>query len=143
MHEPSIEDPEIECFAQHREDMDFEGLLNPVRGVGEPSLEDTMLESFAQIGYDVDFDELVEQAEAILDPVPESQAECGEIIELPFPHHILQQLSFPSRFLRVNGLDPFMCGLGGQVWPWGGKRITSCSKLVFKEDGQGAFITVS
>ena len=30
--------------------MDFEGLLEPAKGVGEPSLEDTVLESFAQIG---------------------------------------------------------------------------------------------
>ena len=37
--------------------MDFEGLLEPVRGVSEPSLEDTVPESFAQLGYDVDFDD--------------------------------------------------------------------------------------
>jgi hypothetical protein len=60
MHEHSIEDPEMECFAQHGEDMDFKGLLELARGVGEPSLEDIVLESFAQLGYDVDFEELVE-----------------------------------------------------------------------------------
>jgi hypothetical protein len=65
--------------------MDCEGLHEPARGVGEPSLEDTVLESFAQLGYEVDFDELVEQAEAILDPVPELQPECGETTELSFP----------------------------------------------------------
>jgi hypothetical protein len=72
MHGPSIEDPEMECFAQHGEDMDYKGFLELARGVGEPSLEDTMLENFAQLGYDVDFDELVKQAEAILDLVLES-----------------------------------------------------------------------
>jgi hypothetical protein len=73
MHEPSIADPEMECFAQHGEDMDYEGVLELARGIGEPSLEDTVLKSFAQLGYDVDSDELVEQAKAILDPVPELQ----------------------------------------------------------------------
>ena len=85
MHEPSIEDPKIECFAQCGGDMDLDRLLEPARGVGEPSMEDTMLESFAQLGYDVDFDELVEFAEAILGPISEMQQECGEIIELSFP----------------------------------------------------------
>jgi hypothetical protein len=82
MHEPSIEDLEMECFAQHREDMDYKGFLEPAKGVGEPSLKDIVLESFAQLGYDVDWDELVEQAEAILDPIPELQSECGKTIKL-------------------------------------------------------------
>jgi hypothetical protein len=111
MHEPSIEDPEIECFAQHREDMDFEGLLKPVKGVGEPSLEDTMLESFAQLGYNVDFDELVEQAKAILDPCPESQAECGEITELPFPTPYSSAVELPELISGSKWVGPI------HVWP--------------------------
>jgi hypothetical protein len=111
MHEHSIEDPEMECFAQHREDMDFEGLLEPVRGVGEPSLKDTMLESFAQLGYDVDFDELVEQAKAILDPCPESQAECGEITELPFPTPYSSAVELPELIFGSKWVGPI------HVWP--------------------------
>jgi hypothetical protein len=68
MHEPSMEDPEIECFARCGGDMDFDRNLKPTKSVGKPCLEDTMLESFAQLGYDVDFDELVELGKAILDP---------------------------------------------------------------------------
>jgi hypothetical protein len=44
-----------------------------------------VLESFAQLGYDVDFDELVELAKAILDPISETQPECGETTKLSFP----------------------------------------------------------
>ena len=90
MHEPSIEDPKIECFTQHGGDMDFEWLLEPAWGVGQPSLEDTVLEIFVQLGYDVDFDELVEQAQAIWDPILELQQECGETTKLHSPHHIHQ-----------------------------------------------------
>jgi hypothetical protein len=38
MHEPSLEDPDLECFAQCGGDMDFDRLLEPARIVGEPSL---------------------------------------------------------------------------------------------------------
>ena len=65
MHVPSMEDHEIECFAQCRGDIDFDRLLKPARSVVEPSLEDIVLESFAKLGYNVDLDELVEQAKAI------------------------------------------------------------------------------
>jgi hypothetical protein len=44
-------------------------------------LEDTTLENFTQLGYDVNFDELVELAEAILDPIPELQQQCGGTFE--------------------------------------------------------------
>ena len=81
MHELSMEDPEIKCFAQCGGDIDFDRLLEPDRNVVEPSLEDTVLESFAQLEYDVDLDELVEQAKAI----SEIQLECGETTELSFP----------------------------------------------------------
>jgi hypothetical protein len=46
MHEPSMEDLEIECFTQCGGDVDFDRLLKPARSVVEPSLEDTVLESF-------------------------------------------------------------------------------------------------
>ena len=46
MHEPSLEDPKMECFAQYGGDMDFYWLLEPARDVVEPSMEDIELESF-------------------------------------------------------------------------------------------------
>jgi hypothetical protein len=111
MHEPSIEDPEMECFAQHGEDMDYEGFLEPTRGVGEPSLEDTVLESFAQLGYDVDCDELVEQVEAILDPVPELQSECGKTTELSFLTPYSSAVELPEMISESRWVGPI------HVWP--------------------------
>jgi hypothetical protein len=111
MHGPSIEDHEMECFAQHEEDTDCEGLFEPARGVGEPSLEDTVLESFAQLGYDVDFDELVEQAEVIFDPVPKLQPECGETTELSFPTPYSSVVEFPELIPESKWVGPI------HVWP--------------------------
>jgi hypothetical protein len=111
MHEPSIKDPKMECFAQHGEAMDCEGLLEPARGIGEPSLEDTVLESFAQLGYDMDFDELVEQAEAILDPVPELQPECGETTELSFPIPYSSAVELLKLISKSKWVGPI------HVWP--------------------------
>jgi hypothetical protein len=50
LHEPSLEDPKIECFAQCGGNIDFYRLLEPTRVVVEPSMEDIELESFAQLG---------------------------------------------------------------------------------------------
>jgi hypothetical protein len=91
----------------------------------------------------VDFEELVERAEAILDPVPELLAECGETTELSFPTPYSSAVELPKLIFESKWVGPI------HVWPrWpsvtmGRKKITSCSKLVFKEDGQGAFITTS
>ena len=38
MQELSMEDLEIECFAQYGGDIDFDRLLEPTRSVVEPSL---------------------------------------------------------------------------------------------------------
>jgi hypothetical protein len=106
-----LEDFEVECFAQHGEDMDCEGLREPTRGVVEPSLANTMLENFVQLEYDVDFDELVEQAEVILDPVPESQAECGETTELSFPTPYSSAVELPELISDSKWVGPI------HVWP--------------------------
>ena len=95
-----------------------------------------MLESFAQLGYDVDFDELVEHAKAILDSIPELQQECGGISKS-------SAVESPELISESKWIGPI------HVWPrWpsvtmGRKRITSCSKLMFIEDGKGAFIIAS
>jgi hypothetical protein len=65
MHELSMEDPEIKCFARCGGDIYFDRILELAWSIVEPNLEDTVLESFAQLGYNVDLDELVEQAKAI------------------------------------------------------------------------------
>jgi hypothetical protein len=79
MYEPSIENPEVECFAQCRGDIDFNMLFEPTKVVSKPDMEDPTLECSARFGYDLDFDELIEQVEAVLDPSPEMQLECGEM----------------------------------------------------------------
>ena len=73
MHEPSLEDPEMECFTQCGGDMDFYRLLEPARVVVEPSMKDIDLESFAQFGDDEYFDEVVELVKAIYNPIYEMQ----------------------------------------------------------------------
>jgi hypothetical protein len=85
MHEPRLEDPEMECFAQCRGNMDFYRLLKRARVVVEPSMEDIELESIAQLGDNEYFDEVVELVKAIFDPISEMQPECGETTELSFP----------------------------------------------------------
>jgi hypothetical protein len=86
--------------------MDCEGLHEPARGVGESSLEGIMLKNFAQLGYDVDFGELVEQTEAILDPVPESQVECGETTELSFPTPYSSTVELPELISDSKWVGP-------------------------------------
>ena len=85
MGEPSLKDPEMECFAQCGGDMDFYRLLEPARAIVEPSMEDIELESFAQLGDYEYFHEVVELVKAIFDPISKMQPECGETIELSFP----------------------------------------------------------
>jgi hypothetical protein len=82
LHEPSLEDPEIKCFAQCGGNIDFYRLLEPTRVVVEPSMEDIKLESFAQLGDNECFDEVVELLNAIFYPISEILPECGETMEL-------------------------------------------------------------
>jgi hypothetical protein len=46
-YELSLEDMELECFAQVGGNIDFGRILDPTREVVEPSLEDIKLEIFA------------------------------------------------------------------------------------------------
>jgi hypothetical protein len=57
MYELNLEDPEFECFAQFRGNIECGRILEPTREVVEPSLKDVELslkdvelESFAQLG---------------------------------------------------------------------------------------------
>jgi hypothetical protein len=85
MYEPSLDDPEMECYAQHGGNIDFYRLLEPTRVVVEPSMEGIELESFAQLGDNEYFDEVVELLQSIFDLISEIQLECGKTIELSFP----------------------------------------------------------
>ena len=111
MHKPSIEDPEIKCFAQYGGEVDFDRLLELARGVSEPSMEDIVLEGFDQLGYDVDMDELVKQVEAILDPIPEIQSECGKTNELSFPTPYSSAIQPPDLISESKWVGPI------HVWP--------------------------
>jgi hypothetical protein len=84
-YELSLEDPELECFAQDGGNIDFGRILEPNTEVVEPSLEDIELELFAQLGHDQYFEEVVELLPFIFDPISELQSECGETMELFFP----------------------------------------------------------
>jgi hypothetical protein len=107
MHEPSMEDPEIECFAQCGGDIDFDRILEPARSIVQPSLEDTVLESFAQLGYNVDLDELVEQVKAI----SEMQLEYGETTKLSFPTPYSSAAEPPDLIFESKWVGPI------HVWP--------------------------
>jgi hypothetical protein len=84
-YELSLEDPELECFAQDGGNIDFGRILEPTTEIVEPSLEDIELELFAQLGHDQYFEEVVELLPFIFDPISELQSECGETMELFFP----------------------------------------------------------
>jgi hypothetical protein len=70
-----------------------------------------VVESFAQLVYDVDFDELVEQAEAILDPFPELQSECGKTTELSFLTPYSSAIELPELIYDSKWVGSF------HVWP--------------------------
>ena len=110
MHEPSLEDPEMECFAQCGGDMHFYRLLEPTRVVVKPSMKDTELESFAQLRDDEYFNELVELVKAIFDPISEMQHECGETTELSFPKTYSSAFGPPNLIFKSKGVRPIhMC----------------------------------
>jgi hypothetical protein len=101
LHEPSLEDPEIECFTQcGGNNIDFYRLLEPTRVVVEPSMEDIELESFAQLGDDEYIDEVVELLKAIFYPISEIQPKCGETTELSFPTTYSSAFEPPSLILE-------------------------------------------
>jgi hypothetical protein len=84
-YELNLEHPKLECFAQDGGSIDFGRILEPTDEVVEPGVEDIELELFAQLGDDQYFDEVVELLHFIIDPISELQPECGKIMDLFFP----------------------------------------------------------
>jgi hypothetical protein len=57
------EDPEIECFTQDHDDLDFDRLIGQENDLYEPSLEDPDMEYFAPSGGCFDFSEPLQHDE--------------------------------------------------------------------------------
>jgi hypothetical protein len=107
----SLEDSEMEHFAQDKDDLDLDKLigqdsvlyeasledpevecfsqsdldlnkfLEQAKTFREPNLDDPLEESFAQFEFDLDLDMIYEQAKALLDPTPEMRTENGEEVK--------------------------------------------------------------
>ena len=75
LYEASLEDPEVECFAQY--DLDLNKFLEQAKTFREPSLDDPLGESFAQFEFDLDLDMVYERAKALWIPL----LRCGMRME--------------------------------------------------------------
>jgi hypothetical protein len=114
--ELSLEDPEVECFTQDENDLNFDRLLGQARILcepniedpevecfaqfdldldkfleqgktfDEPSLEEPLEESFSQFEFDLDLDMICEQAKPLLDSTPKVQTEKRETTKISFPN---------------------------------------------------------
>jgi hypothetical protein len=84
--ELSLEDLEVECFAQVVCDLDLDKFLKQAKTSNEPSLEVPTEECFAQFEFDLDLDMIREQAHALLDPTPGMGTENGETAKTSFPN---------------------------------------------------------
>jgi hypothetical protein len=87
-----LEDPEIECFTQDHDDLDFDRLIRQEDDLHEPSLEDPDMECFAPSGGHFDLSEPLQHDEpmyelSLEDPDLECFAQfggnidCGRILE--------------------------------------------------------------
>jgi hypothetical protein len=71
-----LEGPEIECFTQEENDLDFERLIGQ-DDFYETSLEDPEMECFAPFGGDLDLGLLLQQAESLHEPsLEDPEIEC-------------------------------------------------------------------
>jgi hypothetical protein len=71
-----LEGPEIECFTQKEDDLDFDRLIGQ-DDLYEPSLEDPKMECFAPSRGDLDLSLLLQQAEPLHEPCLEDpEIEC-------------------------------------------------------------------
>ena len=111
MHEPSLEDPEMECFTQCGGDMDFYRLLELARAIVKPSMEDIELESFAHLEDDEYFDEVVKLVKAIFYPIYEMHLKCGETTELSFPTPYSSTIESPDFIFESKWVGPI------HMWP--------------------------
>ena len=73
----NIEDPEVECFAQSKCDLDLDKFLEQAKSFNEPSLWDPLEECFAEFGCDLDLDKFLEQVEISNEPnLEDPMEEC-------------------------------------------------------------------
>jgi hypothetical protein len=73
------EDPEIECFTQDHDDLDFDMLIGQENDLYEPSLEDPDMECFAPSGGYFDFSEPFQHDEPFSEPKYELSLEDPEL----------------------------------------------------------------
>jgi hypothetical protein len=93
-YELSLEHPELECFTQDGGNIHFGRILEPTDEVVEPGLEEIELEIFAQLGDVQYFDEVVELLPFFIDPISESHLESGKTMDLVLP--IIYSSTFES-----------------------------------------------
>jgi hypothetical protein len=84
-YELSLEHPKLECFAQDGGSIDFGRILEPTDEVVEPGVEDIELELFAQLGDDQYFDEVVELLPFFIDPISKLHSEYGKTMDSVLP----------------------------------------------------------
>jgi hypothetical protein len=63
-----LKGPDIECFTQEEDDLDFDRLIGQNEILYEPSLEDPEVECFALCKGDIDFYRLLEPARIVVEP---------------------------------------------------------------------------
>jgi hypothetical protein len=72
-----LEDPEIECFTQDHDDLDFDRLIRQEDDLHEPSLEDPDMECFAPSRGHFDLSEPLQHDEPMYElSVEDSEFEC-------------------------------------------------------------------
>jgi hypothetical protein len=64
-----LENPEMECFTQDEDDLDFDRLIGQKNVLYEPSLEDPEMECFAPSGGDLDLSELFQHDKLMSEPM--------------------------------------------------------------------------
>jgi hypothetical protein len=97
LHEPSLEDPDMECFAPSGGHYDLSEPLQLDEPRYELSLEDLELECFAQVGGNIDFGRILESTREVVEPSLED-------IEL----ELFAQLGDDQYFDEVVELLPFI-----------------------------------
>jgi hypothetical protein len=97
LHEPSLEDPDMECFALSGGHCDLSEPLQLDEPRYELSLEHPELECFAQVGGNIDFGRILEPTREVVEPSLED-------IEL----ELFAQLGDDQYFDKVVELLPFI-----------------------------------
>jgi hypothetical protein len=112
LHEPSLEDPDMECFAPSGGHYDLSEPLQLDELRYELSLEDPELECFAQVGGNIDFGRILEPTREVVEPSLED-------IEL----ELFAQLGDDQYFDEVVELLPFIIDPISELQPECGKTM--------------------